>query len=106
MRTPSIAPAVARWPQLIWAPSNAGPVGLDAANCRVAVAEHDLGVGADVDEQLHRVADGAVPRRQDRRRRVGADVTGDARPDVDARVRQVEVEVARRADRRPGRSPA
>ena len=33
MRTPSIAPAVARCPALIWAPSNAGPVGLDAANC-------------------------------------------------------------------------
>ena len=32
MRTPSTAPAVARCPQLIWAPSNAGPVGLDAAN--------------------------------------------------------------------------
>ncbi len=34
MRTRSIAPAVARWPQLSWAPSNAGPVGLEAANWR------------------------------------------------------------------------
>ena len=34
MRTRSIAPAVARCPQLIWAPSNAGPVGLDAAYWR------------------------------------------------------------------------
>ena len=32
MRTPSMAPVVARWPLLICAPSNAGPVGLDAAN--------------------------------------------------------------------------
>ena len=31
MRTRSIAPIVARCPQLTWAPSNAGPVGLDAA---------------------------------------------------------------------------
>ena len=34
MRTRSIAPGAARWPQLIWAPSNAGPVGLDAASIR------------------------------------------------------------------------
>ena len=34
IRTPSIAPAVARCPELIWAPSNAGPVGLEAANWR------------------------------------------------------------------------
>ena len=54
IRTRSIAPAVARWPQLICAPSKAGPVGLDAANTGVAVAEHDLGVRADVDEQLGR----------------------------------------------------
>ena len=33
IRTRSIAPAVARWPHDICAPSNAGPVGLDAANC-------------------------------------------------------------------------
>ena len=34
MRTRSIAPGAARWPQLICAPSNAGPVGLDAASIR------------------------------------------------------------------------
>ena len=34
IRTRSTAPAVARWPQLIWAPSKAGPVGLEAANTR------------------------------------------------------------------------
>ena len=92
MRTRSIAPAVARWPQLICAPSNAGPVGLDAANSRVAVAEHDLGVGADVDEQLHRRA--AVRALGEHRRGgVGADVAGDARADVARRVREVEADV-------------
>ena len=62
-----------------------------------AVAEHDLGVGADVDEQLHRVATVRALGEQGRRR-VGADVTGDARPGVERRRRQVEVEVARQAD--------
>ena len=32
MRTRSIAPGAARWPPLIWAPSNAGPVGDEAAS--------------------------------------------------------------------------
>ena len=36
MRTRSIAPGAARWPELIWAPSKAGPVGLDAASNRRA----------------------------------------------------------------------
>ena len=34
MRTRSIAPGAARWPQEICAPSKAGPVGLDAASRR------------------------------------------------------------------------
>ena len=34
MRTRSMAPGAARWPPLIWAPSKAGPVGLDAASSR------------------------------------------------------------------------
>ena len=34
MRTRSMAPGAARCPPLIWAPSKAGPVGLDAANSR------------------------------------------------------------------------
>ena len=34
IRTRSIAPGAARWPPLIWAPSKAGPVGLDAASSR------------------------------------------------------------------------
>ena len=35
MRTRSIAPGAARWPQLICAPSNAGPVGLEHARSRL-----------------------------------------------------------------------
>ena len=91
-----MAPAVARWPQLSWAPSNAGPVGLDAANWRLGVAEHDLGVGADVDEQLH---GGRAMRAlgEDDRGGVGADVTGDARRQVHRRVGAVQLELARRA---------
>ena len=34
MRTRSMAPGAARWPQLICAPSKAGPVGLEQASKR------------------------------------------------------------------------
>ena len=51
MRTRSMAPGAARWPPLIWAPSKAGPVGRRGGEQPVAVAEHDLGVRADVDDQ-------------------------------------------------------
>ncbi len=34
MRTRSIAPGAARWPQVIWAPSKAGPVGEEQASSR------------------------------------------------------------------------
>ena len=34
IRTRSMAPGVARWPAVIWAPSKAGPVGLEAARMR------------------------------------------------------------------------
>ena len=61
-----------------------------------AVAEHDLGVRPDVDEQLHRLA-AVRTLGEDRRRGVGADVPGDARPGVGEGVRQVEVEVGRPA---------
>ena len=49
--TTSIAPSAARMPQRIAPPSNAGPAGAAVDRMRVAVAEHDLAVGADVDEQ-------------------------------------------------------
>ena len=67
MRTRSMAPGAARWPPEIWAPSKAGPVGLEAASSRLLVAEHDLGVGADVDDERHLARPGAAPRRGSRR---------------------------------------
>ncbi len=82
IRTRSIAPGAARWPPLIWAPSKAGPVGLEAASSRSPVAQHDLGVRADVDDELDRL--GPVGRLgQDHPGGVRADVAGDARQDVD-----------------------
>ena len=85
MRTRSIAPGAARWPQLICAPSNAGPVGLEQATQAVAVAEHDLGVGAHIDQQGHFRGE-IRPLGEHHARRVGADVAGDAGQHVDARV--------------------
>ena len=68
IRTRSMAPGAARWPPLIWAPSNAGPVGLEAARSRSPIAQHDLGVRPDVDDQGQRGPRGAAPRRGSRRR--------------------------------------
>ena len=56
------------------------------------VAEHDLGVRADVDDELHLVA-AMRPLGEDHRRGVGADVAGDARAGVERGERQVELEV-------------
>ena len=82
IRTRSIAPGAARWPDEIWAPSKAGPVGDDAGEQEVPVPENDLGVRADVDDELDDL--GLVGRLgQDHAGRVGADVAGDARQDVD-----------------------
>jgi hypothetical protein len=56
--------------------------------------EHDLRVGADVDQQLE--LRGAVwPLGEHRRRGVGADVTGDARQQVHGGEGEVELEIAR-----------
>ena len=84
MRTRSMAPGAARWPPEISAPSKAGPVGEEAATSRVAVAEHDLGIGADIDEQRDLVP-AMRAFRQRRAGRVGADMAGDAGQGVDAR---------------------
>ena len=82
MRTRSMAPGAARWPALIWAPSKAGPVGERGGQQPVAVAEHDLGVRADVDDEGHRV--GLVRLLgEDDAGRVRPDVAGDARQHVD-----------------------
>ena len=68
MRTRSIAPGAARCPQLICAPSKAGPVGLEQATSRCAVAEHDFGVGADIDQQRQLVGRDRAARRAPCRR--------------------------------------
>ena len=81
--TRSMAPGAARWPEEICAPSKAGPGGRGAGEDAVAVAEQDLGVGADVDDEhqlvgeLRRLGEGD-------RGGVGADVAGDAGQEVDA----------------------
>ena len=83
--TRSMAPGAARWPEEICAPSKAGPVGDEQASTRVSVAEQDLGVGADVDDQHQLV--GELRRFGERDRGgVGADVAGDAGQEVDAGV--------------------
>ena len=71
----------------------------------VPVAEHDLGVGADVDDEPHVVA-AVRPLGEHHRRGVGADVTGDARAGVEGGERQVELEVAGATADRVRSSPA
>ena len=86
MRTRSMAPGAARWPPEISAPSKAGPVGEEAATSRSLVAEHDLGIGADIDQQRDLLA-AMRAFRQRRAGGVGADMAGDAGQGVDARAR-------------------
>ena len=67
-----------------------------------AVAEHDLGIGADIDDQ-HRLVRPVRGFGKDHARRIGADVARDAGQDVDARTRiDVEVDVARRQGKPAG----
>ena len=117
IRTRSIAPGAARWPQAICAPSNAGPVGLRAGEQPLAVAEHDLGVGADVDEQRDLVGEVRAPRpasRRPRPRRRGRRCTAGRRPArrdgrADAELaRPARVDRARRWPARtaPSRAPS
>ena len=83
IRTRSMAPGAARWPPLIWAPSKAGPVGLDAASSRSPVAQHDLGVRADVDDERDALGPVRLSRRGSRRpcrRRRGRRCTAGRRP--------------------------
>ena len=86
MRTRSIAPGAARWPQLICAPSNAGPVGLDAASIRSRLPRT---ISAFVPTSTIRftISCWYGASRQDHARGVRADVAGDARQQVDARAR-------------------
>ena len=85
MRTRSIAPGAARWPQLICAPSKAGPVGLEQATRRSLVAEHDFGVGAHIHQQRHFRGE-IRPLGEHHAGRIRADVSRDARQHVDARI--------------------
>ena len=95
MRMRSIAPGAARWPQEIWAPSKAGPVGDEAGEQALAVAEHDLGVGAHVDDEPELVAEIGRLGEHDAGS-VGADVAGDAGQRIDERSRRdVEPEIPR-----------
>ena len=105
MRTRSIAPGAARCPprDLRALEGRAGRA--RAGQQAVAVAEHDLRVRADVDEQRScRRWSGRLG--QDHARGVGADVARDARQDVYPRVGfDVQVELGRRASP-PRRWPA
>jgi hypothetical protein len=67
-------------PQRICAPSKAGPAGAAAARIR---AEHDLAVGADVDEQRVALA-AADPGRERAGHDVGTDVGADQGEGLDA----------------------
>ena len=97
IRTRSMAPGAARWP-----PRDLGALEGRAGRARrgeqpALVAEDDLGVRADVDDERHPL--GLVRLLgEDHARRVGADVAGDAGQDVDARARDG------RAARAPPRS--
>ncbi len=81
-RTRSMAPGAARCPDEICAPSKAGPVGLEAASRRSLIPQHQLGVGADVYQQLQTLATMRALR-QHRPGGVGADMAGDARKRID-----------------------
>ena len=98
-----MAPGAARWPEEICAPSKAGPVGEEQASRRCAVAEHDLGIGADIDEERELVA-GIGRLGEDHAGGVGADMAGDAAAACGRGARRDgEAEVARRTYRAPGR---
>ena len=95
MRTRSIAPGAARWPQEICAPSKAGPVGRRAGEQPLAIAKHDLGVGADVDQKGQFVLEVRTLGEHDPCG-ISADMAGDAGQRVDKRAgRDVETKLAR-----------
>ena len=83
-----------------------GPGGARAGEQPAAVAEHDLRIGADVDEQRHRVGQ-IRPLGEDDAGGIGADVPRDARQHVDARVAvNGEVDLGRPERQRANRSRA
>ena len=86
MRTRSIAPGAARWPQLICAPSKAGPVGLEQASRRCRLPST---ISALVPTSTSSVSFVAQVRAlgQDHAGGIRADVAGDAGQGVDAGAR-------------------
>ena len=86
MRTRSIAPGAARCPQLICAPSNAGPVGLEQASRRVRLPSTISALVPTSTSSVSFVGE-VGPLGEDHAGGIRAHVTGDARQDVDARVR-------------------
>ena len=98
-----MAPGAARCPPLIWAPSKAGPVGLEAASSR---RRSPSTISAFVPTSTSSVIRVGVLRLlgQDHAGRIGADVAGDARQDVDASARvRPDAEFRRRRLDRPVR---
>ena len=105
IRTRSIAPGAARWPPRIWAPSKAGPVGLEAASSRSRLPRT---ISAFVPTSTTSVDPLGLVRRlgEDHAGGVGADVAGDARQDVDPGARDGRAGRARAAVVRTARSVA
>ena len=95
MRTRSIAPGAARWPQEICAPFEGRAGRRGAGEQPLAIAEHDFGVGSDIDEKREFVPE-IRPLGEHDAGRVGADMAGDAGQRIDERARRdVEPQLAR-----------
>jgi hypothetical protein len=79
-----MAPGAARWPELICAPSKAGTGGRGAGEHALRVAQQDLGIGADIDdERQFGLRAGGLGQRDGGG--VGAHMARDAGQEVDAR---------------------
>ena len=106
MRTRSMAPGAARWPPLIWAPSKAGPGrargGEQAVAGRRARSRRSCRRRRRASSRSARC--GCLG--EDHAGRVGADVAGDARQDVDAGAGMGAQLELRRGRARPRRSVA
>ena len=91
MRTRSMAPGAARWPDGDFGALEGRAGRRGGRDDARAVAEHDLGIGADIDQQHHLVL--AVRAfRQRRAGGIGADMAGDAGQHVEPRA-PVDVDV-------------
>ena len=84
MRTRSMAPGAARWPQEISAPSKAGPVGEEAATTCSVLPKNDFRIGADIDHQ-HLLVLAVRAFAQGYSGGISADMAGNTGQHVDAR---------------------